>query len=254
MAIIDIIVIAVLVVFAIIGMWRGFINTILSLFSSVASIVVAIFAAKPVSKLLNSIFGIIPGIGGKIAGSLSGTITPFAADAVEGAQLTGAELKVYFAEDGLTWQERLYKLFIDDSKIFTVGSDGPTAANENIVQFLSESMAAVISVVIAAVVVFILVKLAVFLLSKLFNAITKNRAIGGLDRALGLLFGLCKAAVFVCSTLGIFYLIANSTVQGWIDNSTVTRWIYQYTTEFWEWVASKYDLPGFISGIIPSIT
>ena len=101
---------------------------------------------------------------------------------------------------------------------------------------------------------FLLVKLAVFLLAKLFDAITKNRAIGGLDRALGLLLGVVRASIMICSVLGIFYLIANSTVQGWIDNSTVTRWIYQYTTEFWEWVASKYDLPGFISGIIPSIT
>lgn len=252
--VIDIIVIAVLVVFAIFGMWKGFINTILSLFSSVASIFVAIFAAKPVSKLLNSIFGIIPGIGGKIAASMSGTITPFAADAVEGTTMTGAELKAYFAEDGLTWQERLYKLFISDDKVFSVGAEGAEAANESIVQFISDGMAAVISVVIAAIVVFILIKLAIFLLSRLFNAITKNHAIGGLDRALGLLFGLFKAAIFICSVLGIFYMIANSTVQGWIDNSTVTRWIYQYTTEFWEWVATKYDLPGFISGIIPSIT
>ena len=253
MALIDIIVIAVLVLFAIFGMWKGFINTILSLFSSVASIVVAIFAAKPVSKLLNSIFGIVPGIGGKIAESLAGTITPFAETAAVNDTLTGAQLKTYLEQDGLTFQERLYKLVIDDAKVFTVETDA-AAANQSVVQYIGESLAAVISIIIAAVVVFLLVKLAVFLLAKLFDAITKNRAIGGLDRALGLLLGVVRASIMICSVLGIFYLIANSTVQGWIDNSTVTRWIYQYTTEFWEWVASKYDLPGFISGIIPSIT
>ncbi len=257
MAVIDIIVIAGLLVFGIIGMVKGFLNTILSLFSTVASIGVAIFCAKPVSKFLNNTFGLVSKIGGKIAESIGAGITPFQSAEAAGSPITGEYtgemLKNYLGNDGLTFQERIYRLFIEDSKVFTAGE---TAAQSDqiVVQYIGERLAAVISVIIAAVLIFIAIKIAVLLLSKLFNALTKHRAISGIDRTLGLLFGLVKASVIICVVLGVFYLIANSTVQGWIDNSVVTKWIYQYVTQFVDFIASKYDLPSFITGLFPTLT
>ncbi len=253
MAVIDIIVIAVLVVFAIIGMIKGLLNTILSLFSTLASLSVSILCAKPVSKFLNSIFNIVGGIGGKIASSLSGSIIPFQAAEEAGSpisELTGEALKNYLAQE--TFQERIYRLFIEDSKVFEF-SESATISDQTVVQYIGERIAAIIAVVIAVIVVFILIKIAVLLLSKLFNALSKNRAINGLDRTLGLLVGVIKASVLICLVLGIFYLIANSTVQGWIDNSTITKWLYQYVTEFVDNIVAKYDLPSFITGLFPTL-
>ena len=244
MSVIDIIVIAVLLVFAIVGMVKGFLNTLLSLFSSLASLGVAIFCAKPVAKFLDSVFGIVSKIGGSIASGLSGSIKPFADGATE--TITGEYVKNYLANDGLTFQERLYKLFIEDSATFTTDAE--------VVNYIGNRIAAVAALIIAAVVVYIVLRIAVLLLAKLFDALTKNRAISGLDRAMGLIFGLLKGALMVCLVLGVFYLLANSTVQGWIDNSTVTNWIYQYVTEFVEYIVGKYNMPEFITTLFQSIT
>jgi|GEM_PF-4916174 len=50
MAVIDIVVIAVLALFGIIGMIKGFLNTLISFFGNLASIGVAILCAKPVAN------------------------------------------------------------------------------------------------------------------------------------------------------------------------------------------------------------
>lgn len=256
MAVIDIIIIAVLLVFAIVGMIKGFLNTILSLFSTFASLAVAILCAKPVARFLNNVFHIVENIGGKIAGTIT-NITPFQSN-YEGVAdgLTGEELKNYISGNNPSFKERVYNLFIEDSKVFNYSETITTAeqADQSVVQYIGERLAGVISVIIATVAVFIALKIAVFLLSKLFDALTKNRAISGIDRTLGLIFGLVKGALLVCIVLGVFYLISNSTVQGWIDNSTVTRWIYKYVTEFVEFIAHKFDLPGYITGLFPTLS
>ena len=252
MAVIDIVIIAVLLLFGIIGMIKGFLNTILSLFSSLASLGVAIFCAKPVAKFLNNVFGLIGAIGGKIAGSLAGTIQPFQSGYATN-ELTGSALKEYLAQDGLTFQERLFKLFIEDGKTFSTAEQTAAEADKQIVTYIGERLAAIISLVIATLVVFILLKIAVLLLAKLFDAITKNRAIGGLDRALGLIFGLVKASLIICVVLAVFYLIANNTVQGWIDNSTVTKWLYQYVTQLVETIVHKFNLPAFLTDLFPNL-
>lgn len=243
MAVIDIIVIAVLLVFGIIGMVKGFLNTLLSLFSTVASLGVAIFCAKPVAQFMNKVFGLVGAISGKIASGLSETITPFASGYAS-TEMTGAQLKEYLAQDGLTFQERIFKLFIEDGQTFS--------SDQTVVNYIGDRLAAVIAVVIAAIVVFILLKIAVLLLAKLFDALTKNRAIGGLDRAMGLIFGLVKASVLICVTLAVFYIVANSTVQGWIDNSVVTKWLYQYVTEAVDTIVHKFNLPSFLSDFFPA--
>ena len=245
MAWIDIIVIAVILVFTIVGMVKGFLNTLLSLFSAAASLGVAIWCAKPVSRFLDSIFHLVSGIGGSIASGLSAEITPFASD-TSLTELSGSGLKTYLESDGLTFKERIFNLFIEDSATFT--------SDTQVVEYIGQRLAAIITLIIAAVVVFILLRIAVLLLSKLFNALTKNRAIGGLDRALGMIFGFLKGALLVTVVLAVFYLIANETVYGWVNNSVVTKWVYQRVVELVDWIVNKFDLPAFITGLFPQLT
>ena len=198
--------------------------------------------ARPVSGFLDKVFGIVGSIGGKIAESLAPTITPFESGATE---LTGAGLKTYLANDGLTFQERLFSLFIEDSVTFT--------SDANVVQYIGERIAGVAAIVIAIIVMFIVIRVAILLLAKLFDALTKNKAIGGLDRAMGLLFGLLKGALLVSIVLGVFYLIANNTVNGWIQDSTITKWVYQYICEFVDWAVKNFNLPDVITHLFPAL-
>lgn len=55
---IDIVFIAILVLFAIIGVWRGLFDSLLALISSGVALTVAIFTAKSVAKFLNKTFKI----------------------------------------------------------------------------------------------------------------------------------------------------------------------------------------------------
>ena len=254
MAVIDIVVISVLVLFSVIGMVKGILNTIVSLFGNLACISLAVIAAKPVSKFLDSIFGIVQKIGDKIAGSLT-TITPFQSgiEAVGDNVLTGAELKEYMPSDSL--YHRALKLFVEDSKSFTLGEgEGAAAtADAEVVSYIGAQIGKILAIVIAAVVIFILLRVAILLLAKLFNALGKNRAIGGLDRSVGFLFGLLKGAILVSLALGIFYLIANETVNGWIEGSTFTKWMYNYICQFIDFLATKFNLPSVITNLFPQI-
>ena len=55
---IDIVFIAILAVFAIIGLWRGLFDSLLALISSGVALTIAIFTAKPVAKFLNNLLKI----------------------------------------------------------------------------------------------------------------------------------------------------------------------------------------------------
>lgn len=253
MAVIDIIVICVLALFGIVGMVKGFLNTLISLFGNLASLAVAILCAQPVSKFLNNVFHIVSGIGGSIATKIAGSITPFQSAETAGnpiTSLTGEQLKGIIGND--SFQNKVFNLFIENSKTFTVAEGGTyQQADLEVVTYIGEKIAAVIALVIAVVATFIVLRIAVLLLAKLFDAITKNRAISGLDRAMGLLFGLFKGALLVCLVLGVFYLLANTTVNGWVENSVVTKWIYQYISEFIGFIAQKYQLPEVITNLFP---
>ena len=254
MAVIDIVVISILVLFGVIGMIKGFLGTLLSLFGNLASIGVAILCAKPVAKFFDSIFHIVTNIGDKIATGLT-HITPFASNipaVSDGTALTGAELKEYMPSGSL--YERALKLFVEDGKEFTLGTgeDAVALADSEVVHYIGERVAGVLAIVIATIVMFILLRIGILLLAKLFNALSKNRAISGLDKVLGLTFGLLKGALIISLALGIFYLIANETVNGWIENSVVTKWVYNYICQFIEWAVSKFNLPEVITNLFPT--
>lgn len=255
MATIDIVVLCVLIVFGIVGMIRGFLDTLISLFGNLFSLGIAILCSKPVSKFLDSIFHIVDGIGGKIASSLSGTVKPFVdnIEAVNDGVLTGAELKDYMKGDSLA--NRALKLFVEDSKEFvrTEGTDA-AAMDTQVVNYVGAQIAKIVAIVIAVIVMFVIIRIAILLLAKLFDALSKNKVVSGIDRAVGLLFGLIKGSILVCIVLAVFYLIANQTVLNWIDGSTITKWVYTYVCEFVEFLVSKFNLPKQITELFPQLT
>ena len=246
MAIIDIVVISVLALFAVIGMIKGFLNTLLSLFGNLASVGVAILCAKPVAKFLDSVFNIVSKLGEQITKTIT-DVNPFESgiEAVSDSVLTGTELKQYLQSGGTIYRKAL-GLFVEDAHEFTNDVD--------VVNYLGAQVARIAAIVIATIVMFVLLRIAVKLLAKLFDALSKNKAVSGLDRAIGLTFGLLKGAIIVCLTLGIFYLIANQTVNGWIEGSVVTKWMYNYICQFIEWAVNHFNLPSVITNLFPPMT
>ena len=174
-------------------------------------------------------------------------------EAVNDGVLTGAELKDYMKSDSLA--NRALKLFVEDSKEFvrTEGTDA-AAMDTQVVNYVGAQIAKIVAIVIAVIVMFVIIRIAILLLAKLFDALSKNKVVSGIDRAVGLLFGLIKGSILVCIVLAVFYLIANQTVLNWIDGSTITKWVYTYVCEFVEFLVSKFNLPKQITELFPQLT
>ena len=71
--IIDIAIVLALVIFGIIGFKKGFLKSIISLFSWIVCIAIAVLTAKYVAGWLNGIFDFAGWFGGHISNALSGT-------------------------------------------------------------------------------------------------------------------------------------------------------------------------------------
>ncbi|MBR7091123.1 MAG: CvpA family protein [Clostridia bacterium] len=210
----DIILIAILLISALIGLKRGFFKTLINLCSTLITLVIAIWLAEPMCSLLDSWFG--------LSGALSNSITP---------TITG-----YCEGESLPW-------LVDKLAGLLLGADYATQYTINSPEFitaLSDAVGHIIGVVISAIILFIVLKILLKLLSKIFDAITRNRSIKSLDKFLGFLLGALKGAVSCFSIFAITYLVGSALpflldiLNPLLDNSTIGA-------SFYMWVCDTLD-------------
>ena len=204
---IDIVFIAILAVFAIIGLWRGLFDSLLALISSGVALTIAIFTAKPVAKFLNNLL-------------------------------------------------KINKWF-SDILTKTVGKDGTiTLFGKTELSFGVKEVAEFLSIVFAIIVIFILIKLAVWLLAKLFDSVASSSTIAsGLNKVLGLVFGLARGlfvvvvALSLCCVFSSTKLIGNK-IQETVDNSSITKYVYKYVSDYTEKIFDKTDTASYIKDVV----
>ena len=185
---IDIIFIAILVIFAIIGIVKGLLESILSLVSTGVAFGLALWIGKPAAKFLRSIVDV----------------------------------------DG--WFEKLLAKASDQDPI--ADFLGITITQKQLAHFLT--------VVLCVIVVFILIKLIVLLLAKLFdNALQNSKGFSGLNRVLGMMFGVCRGLFIVCCGLAVCSIVTwipgiGNTVTAKISDTKLTSFVYKYVDNFVE--------------------
>lgn len=239
MSVLDIVVVSILGLCTLIGLWKGFLRTLLSLFSNFVSLVIAVILAKPTSKLLESWFGLSSKLGSQIGNAISSSLP----------QEVNAEWtkdQIYENIHGSGLFKALIKPFISD------GGYESTAALQ---LSLGEKLGALALIVISAIILFFLIKFGIFLLGKLFDAITKGHAISGLDRVLGAVMGLIKGAFIVFVGLSVIYTLSSLPfISSWFDpmiaKSPVSSTLYKYIQELYTFIVNKVDIAGTISGWI----
>lgn len=233
MSVLDIIVIAILAIFAIIGFIKGFLNTLLSLFGNLASLAIAIVIVKPCARFLDKIFGIVKWLGNLIVNGLNGAgVIPDLSSSV----MTSDEVISYMSTNrGL--MGRLASLFVDKGTTYGAG------AENNLIEVLTKNMGNFAAIIFTVIILFILIRLAVFILSRIFDAITKKRALSGLDRLLGLVFGVCKGAVAITCILSVMYTLSPifPAIDQWVANSSFTNWLYGYVNQLINWLINTVD-------------
>lgn len=244
--VLDIIVIAILALFAVIGFIKGFLNTILSLFGNLASLAVAIVIVKPCARFFDSIFHLVDKLGGAILNGLGDVVPTIEA----GSTMTGQEVITHMTgENGKGLIGRLASLFVDSSATYGTAADGQTLADGvlSLTDTLSKGMGQFVTTVITVVVMFILIRIGVLILSKIFDAITKKRALSGLDRLLGLVSGIVKGAVIITAALSVMYALSPliPAIDQWISQAKFTSWLYGYVNQLINWAINNLDWKSF---------
>ena len=230
MSVLDIIVIAILALFAIIGFIKGFLNSILSLFGNLASLAIAIVIVKPCTRFFNSIFHLVDWLGGLIIKGIAGILPDLTA-----TQMSATDVISHLNNSqGLIG--RLTALFVDKNLTYGAGASDLSAV-------LSNNMGQFAATVFTVIIMFILIRIGVLILSRIFDAITKKRALSGLDRLLGLVIGFVKGAVILTCILSVMYTISPliPQIDVWIQESSFTNWLYGYVNQLINWVINSVD-------------
>ena len=216
---IDIILIVILLIFAIVGLKRGLVDAVLSLFSTLASIILAFFAAKPFAGFLEQCFKLTEVLNKNIYNMLVRWSATFG-EAVSSA-ITGNQA---ISSSGLSeWQQTILKLVVGECAIET--GSAPATVFANII-------APVALIVISGIAAFILIKLAVWLLGLLLNKLKEIKTINNIDKIFGFVLGLVKGALFICIIMGITIFIPNDKIIQEIDKTTITKVAYTPVTNF----------------------
>lgn len=229
--IIDIAVVLALVVFGIIGFKKGLLKSILSLFSWAVCILIAIFAAKYVAGWLNGIYDFSGWIGGKIANGLDGMNDVFSQSINSFNSTDSGVILAALEESGLN------NFLLQVVKVVFSNSNVDMTSEATVSNVVGSSLGYICMLVISGILVFIVLKIVLALLSKLFDNIARTKILGGLNKLLGLCFGLLKAGciiiIFNCVLVALSLVSAvNDTITPIIqDNTHIEKVIYNKTDE-----------------------
>lgn len=235
--IIDIAVIAAFVISGLIGLKKGLLKSVLSIFSWGVCLIVAIFLAKYVAGWINGLYNFSGLMGGKISASLTKSNEFFATPINAFANKEEIISKLPSNTNGLL--KELIKV------VFSTASVDMTST-ETVAVFLGAVLGDISMVVISGVLVFIVLKIVVAILSRLFDNIEKTKVLGDLNKILGLVLGLLRAALIIViiniALVGLSLVPAvNKTITPLVkDNTKIEKVIYNKTDEMF----GKYVIEG----------
>lgn len=185
--ILDISIVAIILLFVIVGLCMGFMRSLLSLVRFAGSFAIAFLVRKPCGTMFDKLFKITSKLGETIKLSFVGYSPAL-------AETTSNEPAVLKGLVNDTSMSGIVKKLCN----WAIGSE--TLSNPStVVDLVSSKAGTILSQIIAFAVVYIIIRILTLILPKIFKKLTKKSALGKLDRFLGTLFGLVKgvAVVFV---------------------------------------------------------
>ena len=222
--IIDIAFLAILIIFAVIGLYVGFTKSAVSMIGTFASIVLAILAAKPIASLIDKIFGASVFFSTKIANAFYG-IDPYF-EKIQESAISGETVSQQISSlDGVNTPIRL---------IIKKTLNGQTIeAGESVGGVLGSIFGHLVTIAIAVVVGFILIRLVLWLITKLFAKLTEYKFIGAIDKTLGFVLGAAKGFIYVAFVFIIISLLSyipsvNSYVNDVCTESKISGRVYKW--------------------------
>ena len=223
---IDIILLIILVIFVAIGFWKGFVFSVLSLFSVSINFILGIFLTKPINIVLNKVFSLEGALTNAFSNKISGMHEGFSTNLVG---LNQKDLNTHIAntlKDGDFPFEGLFKRMLS-MKPETIQHKESLTLNE----ILSKSLGTFFSLVISFAIAFLLIYLVLWLIGFLTKKAKQVEGIRVIDRILGVLFGLVRGAIVIATIFAVLSFFNEEGVLhdvfNYIDQSSIGSWIYQ---------------------------
>lgn len=110
--------------------------------------------------------------------------------------------------------------------------------------------------IVSVVIVFLVVKLVLLILTKVFESATsKSRTLSGINRVLGMVFGIVRGGVIAIACLAVCSLIANIPVIGdpiykEVTNAKITGAVFKYVDDFIEKNITEEKVKDIINRIV----
>ena len=220
MNILDIVLVCLVVLTAIIGFSKGFINTLLSFVGNLASLVASFYLAKPLVGLLNSWFGLSGAISGKLTSQIGTFFTEFTN--ANGSTI----LESHCNATGILKSALSY--FIKPETVYE--------SNSALSSTLGGLAGNFVSMAICMILAFIVIKLVIHFLAKVFDSLKKKSlAFSGLDRLLGLAMGVLKGLIIIAIVCVIVSLIQTipavaNALDTVFEGSSIGKPLYDFIT------------------------
>jgi len=247
---IDIVIIAVLIIFVIVGCVKGFMFSVISLFGGTVNFIISLFLCTPMSNFLNKVFSLESSISSGFANNLS-TMNGF--DVVLSEFKSQQELSSHVNEtiNNSSLSNFTKGLLNNTVHITTENVAGTEVTLNNII---SASFATFLTLVISFTIVFVLIYLILWILSAISKKARQVSDIRLTDRIFGILFGFIKGALAIVLVFGILSFFNEngllSDLFGYIKESTIGNWLYSTVDGF---VTKYIDLKEIAKDIIESL-
>ena len=222
---VDIGICVVLLIFAIVGYFRGFLKTLLGFFSVLVTFALAILLSKLFCGLFETWFGMNTGL----ANWIYPTVESECSDGV-----VSGVLLIFAQVLGVT-------------KTYDI-NDPSVVSSPEFMNAFAQSLGNILGMVITVVVLFIILRILVFILSKIFDKITNSsKIVGSVDKGLGFAFGILKGALSICLFLGTIYLLSpmitplGDLVSSLLPDNPITKFAYESSCEIFD----KVIIPWF---------
>lgn len=224
---------AILLLFLIIGLCKGFIKQAFGLIGSIAAFVLASVLCGIVVKGLNGAFGIVDGLAASLNSKMGSS---------EWLSLSINEENIRNA-----CSELLLPDFIAD---FAVNQAAEMVGSyENLGEFISHSLANLIISAAAYIVLFVILKIVINLLRKLLEKLFTLPGLKTINKFLGSVLGLVKGLIVVYVVLFFISIIPSSEgiisdVKQAVDSSSITSFFANNNVFAMAitWIASKFGV------------
>lgn len=242
---VDFVIIGICLLGITIGLWKGFVQSLLSIFGAFANFVLSFLLCKPAATFFIKHTKWDNALADKILSWTSGISGKFDTNMV-GMGKAGLKSHINSTLSSKGFPKILQWLFKSTTNITPADLEGK--AELTLGQVLSET----ITIVTFVVGCFLLISLVLFILYFILKKYTKiwigkNRAVSGVDKGFGVVFGAAKGMLYVCAIFAVLSVFQNSNLLfplfNAIDKSAIggpiSNWVFDVVGKYFNFNTLK---------------